>query len=117
MGSTFTRWLDRAAREWKNHSLVDSSEASQLSEEVPELFDFAKLPYQGTKDIGGGIIHRMYMYHGRFTRPPCTPVLQWFLASEPLIAYSANLAQLVNGTWSPAAATGIAPPASCSEGP
>merc|ERR1719188_971505 len=65
--STFVRWLETAALEAQD---ARASGPADQAPEVPELFEFTKLPYQGAKDIGGGIVHRVYTYHGRFTRPP-----------------------------------------------
>ncbi|CAJ1435915.1 unnamed protein product, partial [Effrenium voratum] len=38
----------------------------------------------------------VFTYQGSFTRPPCTPVVQWFLMSEPQAADEKDVLSLVS---------------------
>eukprot|EP00930_Biecheleria_cincta_P036987 TRINITY_DN2535_c0_g1_i1.p1 TRINITY_DN2535_c0_g1~~TRINITY_DN2535_c0_g1_i1.p1 ORF type:complete len:570 (+),score=130.07 TRINITY_DN2535_c0_g1_i1:27-1712(+) len=56
-------------------------------------FDFESLRPVG-KDLEGSLSQAAFMYDGGFTRPPCTPVVRWFIASEPLAARAQDLLAL-----------------------
>eukprot|EP00933_Yihiella_yeosuensis_P082045 TRINITY_DN9578_c2_g1_i1.p1 TRINITY_DN9578_c2_g1~~TRINITY_DN9578_c2_g1_i1.p1 ORF type:complete len:505 (-),score=92.65 TRINITY_DN9578_c2_g1_i1:57-1571(-) len=45
-----------------------------------EVFDFQTLRQSDKKSV----LNSFLGYHGSFTRPPCTPMVHWFVASEPV---------------------------------
>ena len=61
----------------------------------PEAFDFMRLPYHGIED-GEGNMHRAFAYEGSLTRPPCTPTVHWFVAGEPIVAFSEDVFRLLS---------------------
>jgi len=85
----FFRWIAGAVA-----NLTAPSSKSQ----APETFDFSNLPYRGVKDVEGSVIHKVFNYKGSFTEPPCTPAVQWFVASEPLTVEVQDVLQLVSAS-------------------
>mmetsp|Transcript_59874 Transcript_59874/g.193965 ORF Transcript_59874/g.193965 Transcript_59874/m.193965 type:complete len:324 (+) Transcript_59874:87-1058(+) len=94
--SGFFRWLHAAAGSGAKAPTV----AANATDGEDVTFDFGLLPYQGSKDVGGGSARSVFGYDGSLTEPPCTPIVRWFVASEPLTASSRDLLALVNGSLS-----------------
>eukprot|EP00927_Polykrikos_kofoidii_P024255 TRINITY_DN22096_c1_g3_i2.p1 TRINITY_DN22096_c1_g3~~TRINITY_DN22096_c1_g3_i2.p1 ORF type:complete len:499 (-),score=80.73 TRINITY_DN22096_c1_g3_i2:56-1495(-) len=89
--SQFVRWLADVVE-------GDSSSTSSTPEDGARrnTFDFRRLPYQSTKDVKEAAVRQVFSYEGSFTQPPCTPVVNWFVGSEPLVAHGGEVLRLLN---------------------
>eukprot|EP00929_Paragymnodinium_shiwhaense_P028255 TRINITY_DN16416_c0_g1_i1.p1 TRINITY_DN16416_c0_g1~~TRINITY_DN16416_c0_g1_i1.p1 ORF type:complete len:577 (-),score=150.22 TRINITY_DN16416_c0_g1_i1:55-1785(-) len=76
----------------------DHVKARRLREGISgDSFEFEKIPFAGAiKDRGEAEMHHVLAYDGSFTTAPCTPVVRWFLSSEPLVAYAPDMVRLIN---------------------
>eukprot|EP00931_Biecheleriopsis_adriatica_P047765 TRINITY_DN27557_c0_g1_i1.p1 TRINITY_DN27557_c0_g1~~TRINITY_DN27557_c0_g1_i1.p1 ORF type:complete len:495 (-),score=105.06 TRINITY_DN27557_c0_g1_i1:43-1485(-) len=93
-----SRHQGQAAAGWKSvheRRLETKGDGNQdVADSEEFLFQTLRFSDKDAQSSTDSLSHAAFAYEGSFTRPPCTPVVHWFISSEPLVAGAEDLLSL-----------------------